>query len=857
MSLQGKRIVELESDVQTKVGHIEQLEVALGDQEERVRDLQAEADLPPVPLTLSSLSSQTSAPTEPPQPPTMGISRLFIQGTIPIESPKQAPSQLSTVASQATEPSEVPRSAPSQITPVSVQTTEPVAPRAVQSSLSLISQHGTTPTAPTPWPSQLSLVSQQSTQPSLGAASALSPHWSLATEPVQPPQPTLPQLSTVSHQTTTPQEAERQLWHLGSITSQHTEPINSRMIPPQHDFSTVTMLHSLQAESPVPTEDLSSPSRPSTATRITDLISVSTIVAQETEPDVPSRPQTAHRAVPVPVLTSSTGAQTESKDEPLGSSSNAQKELDQTDGYPFPKLSFGSTSDEGTQTMVSAEQIDRLLLARSQRYSGTIAAAGVDKAMSPPTSPGRRNSNESGRAPRRPGSSSSMRSRGADAPPLPADHKQVIAAAALKSPPPVLMPTTPVASGAMGPPSLPASAYKNRPHTPSIRTKAIATSPRTGGSTPRPRQPSQTRSGATSPITRRSSMSSFSSEIDQRFNIPGGMSFSQAGFDPSSTDPRMIQAITQTMCGEFLWKYTRKAGRESMSETRHRRFFWVHPYTRTLYWSEHDPQTAGRAQLKAKSVAIQSVHEVSDDNPSPPGLHIKSLVVKSPGRTIKFTATTSQRHETWFNALLYLLKRTDEDEGGQPSEQGEIQSEFNGGYRSSSRQTGRSRASYATYNTQRTSSPYHGDVPTLRPPVTSSPSKRPVSTDPDQGTTRNRFSSMLRSSSAMGGSFSSRFSRVSSAQEAVSYEEPNNSAADLSRELVEANERDADRLLDVRACCDGKYYFIFNLNDRNLHFHRQTSCRSTTLSFFQGSSQQLHLAPLIHRFSELPLQLTR
>ena len=204
-----------------------------------------------------------------------------------------------------------------------------------------------------------------------------------------------------------------------------------------------------------------------------------------------------------------------------------------------------------------------------------------------------------------------------------------------------------------------------------------------------------------------------------------------------------------------------------------------------------------------------------------------------------------------------MLKRTDEDEGGQPSEQGEIQSEFNGGYRSSSRQTGRSRASYATYNTQRTSSPYHGDVPTLRPPVTSSPSKRPVSTDPDQGTTRNRFSSMLRSSSAMGGSFSSRFSRVSSAQEAVSYEEPNNSATDLSRELVEANERDADRLLDVRACCDGKHYFIFNLNDRNLRFHRQTSCRSTTLSFFQGSSQQLHLAPLIHRFSELPLQLTR
>ena len=32
------------------------------------------------------------------------------------------------------------------------------------------------------------------------------------------------------------------------------------------------------------------------------------------------------------------------------------------------------------------------------------------------------------------------------------------------------------------------------------------------------------------------------------------------------TDPRIIQAITQTMIGEFLWKYTRKAGRSEMSE---------------------------------------------------------------------------------------------------------------------------------------------------------------------------------------------------------------------------------------------------------------------------------------------------
>lgn len=816
---QEKRIVELEGDVKDKIGRIGQLEGALQEQEARVREIEVETSSQ-IPLSMSPLSSQTSVPTDAPQLPPLAMSGLFSHGTSPIEAQRPAPSQLSGLASQSTEPLDAPRFAPSHLADVSYQFTEPVASSPRPSGFSSLSQQNTAPAAPTPWPSRLSSVSHQTTQPLAGAASTLSRQWSLATAPVHSPQPRLPQLSTVSHQTTAPQEPERQPWGVGAIAAQHTVPADSQHAfdQPQHGFSNVTTLRNIQPESPTLPNFLPSPSRPSTANRVPlPTISISSIIAQETEPEIPSRPQTAHRTAPIPIFVSSSGAQTEatqsqrpkSKDGrvALGDvSSNVQRERSVEDGYPFPKQSQGATSDEGTQTMVSADQIDRLLLARSQRHSGTIAAAGVEKNMSPPVSPSRRSSNEAGRTPRRPGSASSMRSRGADAPPLPADHKQAIAAAALKSPPPLLTPTSPGALSIMGPPIMPASAYKNRPQTPSIRTKAVATSPRGRGTPTRARQPSQTRSGATSPATRRSSMSSFSSEIDQRFNIPGGMTFSQTGLDPNSTDPRMIQAITQTMCGEFLWKYTRKAGRESMSETRHRRFFWVHPYTRTLYWSEHDPQSAGRTQLKAKSVAIRAVHEVPDDNPLPPGLHIKSLVIVSPGRTIKLTATTSQRHETWFNALLYLLRRTDEGEEGQPSEPNEIQSEFNGGYRSSSRQTGRSRATYSTYDTRRTSSPYHAEVPTLRQSNVP-PSPRPVSTEPGQGTVGGRFSTMLRSSSAMRGSFSSRFSRAS-VQDAVTYEEPSNSAMDLSRELVESNVRDADRLVDVRACCDGEHLLL-------------------------------------------------
>lgn len=244
---------------------------------------------------------------------------------------------------------------------------------------------------------------------------------------------------------------------------------------------------------------------------------------------------------------------------------------------------------------------------------------------------------------RRPGSSTSLREYRATHPPLPSDHKEHIIAAQQKTP----------EIGTMGPPPVPSSStltQRNnvtfRPRTPvndTIKPVGPETPGSKAGTTPRPRF-SATRSEVSSPTSRRSSLSSFVSELDSRFNIAPEAVASEA-----QTDPRMIQAITQTMIGEYLWKYTRSAGRGTLSHSRHKRFFWVHPYTRTLYWSDRDPTTAGRAELRAKSVAIEAVRVVTDDNPMPPGLHRKSLVIVTPGRSLKFTAPTGQRHETWFN----------------------------------------------------------------------------------------------------------------------------------------------------------------------------------------------------------------
>ncbi|KAJ9622689.1 hypothetical protein H2203_006339 [Taxawa tesnikishii (nom. ined.)] len=415
------------------------------------------------------------------------------------------------------------------------------------------------------------------------------------------------------------------------------------------------------------------------------------------------------------------------------------------------------------------------------------------------------------------------------------DHYQKIAAAGGKVPMGVTAGTSAApAPGSMGPPTMPASAYKNnqvlRPRTPSMSAQST-----TRGSATTRAQRAPSRAETASPISRRTSVSSFASEIDERFKTASGVPY-PADVEPS-TDPRMIQAITQTMIGEFLWKYTRKAGRSETSNTRHRRFFWVHPYTRTLYWSEQDPSTAGTKQLKAKSVAIEAVRVISDDNAYPPGLHRKSLVVVTPGREVVFTAPTAQRHETWFNALSYLLLRTSDEKAAMKREDsdGQLNSadveEFNPQFgRSASRNTGRSRMSLSSYNsrTTRTSSPvkrtHAGDAPSLaaRQSAAAQRSTAPVSqaappASPQRRQSQNHGSLSGRLSSLSGmfkppnmgtvrGSFSSRRSKSSMSNrrdEGAIYDASvvSDSAEDL-RAVIERQEREADRLENANMMSD-------------------------------------------------------
>lgn len=176
-------------------------------------------------------------------------------------------------------------------------------------------------------------------------------------------------------------------------------------------------------------------------------------------------------------------------------------------------------------------------------------------------------------------------------------------------------------------------------------------------------------SDVTSEVSRRlSMMSSRASDADagdETFVVRGqgsaGKAHGQRGlseFGADSTDPAIIHAITQTMIGEYMHKYTRKSmGRGGHSDKRHRRYFWLHPYTKMLYWTISDPGGAKVSEGTSKSASIESVRVVEDSNPSPPGLHHESIIITTATREVKISAPNRDRHDAWLAALEYLVHR--------------------------------------------------------------------------------------------------------------------------------------------------------------------------------------------------------
>ncbi|KAF9323841.1 hypothetical protein BGZ91_003315 [Linnemannia elongata] len=154
------------------------------------------------------------------------------------------------------------------------------------------------------------------------------------------------------------------------------------------------------------------------------------------------------------------------------------------------------------------------------------------------------------------------------------------------------------------------------------------------------------------------SVSSMSTDYGgNQYDRRGSVSSNYDG-NSTATDPTMIQAITQTMIGDYLWKYTRRPMASVISEKRHRRYFWVHPYNKTIYWSLNNPAADGSREQRAKSALIIAVFQITDENTTGSSdLPNVSLLVQTSNRNLKLTAPTREKHELWYQSLAYLLSR--------------------------------------------------------------------------------------------------------------------------------------------------------------------------------------------------------
>ncbi|KAI9036501.1 putative nuclear migration protein (ApsA) [Aspergillus affinis] len=792
----------------------------------------------PAEMRYSTISSQSTDPVvarlptpEPVYEPNMNVSSILAEHTLPIvatpvepvvvppvsvseraTSTDFQPLEVSTIFSEHTEPvvATLPEPIPVPIPEPTPEVT--VAERAAQCDLpdlavSILTPESTEPVAPrvpeaTPVPGLVvSLLTPESTEPVVPQTPEPAPVPELALSLITPEsiEPVTPQVTKVAQ---APELA------ISILTPESTEPAAPQLpevVPapeisapmPELSLSTVHALETLPVQC--------TPAAVTLPAALPDHVAYTT-QDRGAGPDMPI-PQTPTVVVAEDDATEDSVNGTKDQETesvlPLGSIS----------GNAGPRharrLSSSQLADQGAQTILSSKQIDQLLLDRVT--SRPLSPPDSDKAKelsnspfaTPKARPRPAHQASTTSLQRRPGSANSLSSSVHSHPPLPSDHKEAIMAAEKKS-----IEQRPGSPALMGPPLAPASAYKTnapqRPRTPN-EGHAYVGSTKTASSRVKGRRESQ--------VSRRSSVSSFASEVEERFNGHPNAAGFPYGY-PAGTDARMIQAITQTMIGEFLWKYTRKAVSGEISNTRHRRYFWVHPYTRTLYWSEHDPQSAGKTEGRTKSVPIEAVRVVADDNPYPPGLHCRSLEVVSPGRRIRFTATTSQRHETWFNALSYLLLRN-------PSEEGEEENnvtledidEFNPGFRSRSQQTARMSISSSQSRPlrnppkQRAASAMsvrnnNNNNNTLTPgrvsPALSTPSQY---SDQVRHSSTSRLSTILNST--IKGSIGRRGPGYASSSLHDGSVHDHDSEEDL-RHMMEQQEQN-DRLENVRACCDGKH----------------------------------------------------
>ncbi|KAH6899822.1 hypothetical protein B0T10DRAFT_524902 [Thelonectria olida] len=182
-----------------------------------------------------------------------------------------------------------------------------------------------------------------------------------------------------------------------------------------------------------------------------------------------------------------------------------------------------------------------------------------------------------------------------------------------------------------------------------------------------PRLPPLPRNDITTPRNRVRRSGQYRHQHQLSVTTDNTMSSDPPFVPPSSQSNGVVDAIAQTMVGEWMFKYVRRRksfgvpeskDKDENSNDRHKRWVWLAPYERAILWSSKQPSSGSALMGKTgRKLTIQSVLDVKDDNPAPKGasqLFNRSILILTPQRALKFTATSPERHYIWLTALSFL-----------------------------------------------------------------------------------------------------------------------------------------------------------------------------------------------------------
>ncbi|KAG1220867.1 hypothetical protein G6F35_006398 [Rhizopus arrhizus] len=106
---------------------------------------------------------------------------------------------------------------------------------------------------------------------------------------------------------------------------------------------------------------------------------------------------------------------------------------------------------------------------------------------------------------------------------------------------------------------------------------------------------------------------------------------------------KYLPSLSQTMIGERLKKYIRHPIKGKLKSI-HTRYFWLHPYTKTLYWSVHKPEQ-GELPIQSYSI-IQTTSQI-------PIIRIQSIQ-----HQMKVQCMNLDSYQKWTQSLECLFMKS-------------------------------------------------------------------------------------------------------------------------------------------------------------------------------------------------------